>query len=158
SDAAERDLVLIYFATHGCPEITAASRNPRKYLVSFDTKWDNIYGTAIDFRRDVVDWLDRIPSNRVFVALDTCFSGAAGGRGIVGPKYQIERDEIHSFQPRLDPLEDQDLGQGRLVFTACREDEVATEDTEFRHGTFSYYLFCELAAEDRTEANIPALA
>ncbi|MEK7372626.1 MAG: hypothetical protein AAB265_14350, partial [candidate division NC10 bacterium] len=75
----------------------------------------------------------RIEAERVLVFLDTCYSGAAGGRTFASRRTRaVTLDE--AFLDRLT------RSKGRAIVTASRPGEVALELPELGHGIFTYYL------------------
>ena len=75
----------------------------------------------------------RIESERVVVFLDTCYSGAAGGRTFASKKTRAG-DVEELFMERLT------RARGRAIITASRPSEVSIELPELGHGIFTYYL------------------
>jgi uncharacterized caspase-like protein len=75
----------------------------------------------------------RLEAERVVVFLDTCYSGAAGGRTFASARTRaVNVDEL--FLERLT------RAKGRAIITASRSTEVSLEMAELGHGLFTYYL------------------
>jgi len=104
--AKKDDLILIFFAGHGAPEIDprgAESDGLAKYLVPSDADPNDLYSTALPMD-EFQTIFDRIEADRVVVFLDACYSGAAGGahlrlpahagrargRGLSGPAHALQ--------------------------------------------------------------------
>jgi ATP-dependent DNA helicase len=76
---------------------------------------------------------DRIEAEQLVVFLDSCYSGAAGGRTFASKRTRAIRvDEV--FLDRLT------RSRGRAIITASRAAEVSVELPELGHGLFTYYL------------------
>jgi Caspase domain len=132
--ADKEDTVLIFFAGHGAPEV-----DPRgiegdglaKYLVPIDADPEDLFSTALPMD-DIYTIFARIESGRV-VFLDTCYSGAAGGRTFASKKRRgAAVDDL--FLERLT------RSKGRVIITASQPTEVSLELPELGHGIFTYYL------------------
>ncbi len=133
--AKKDDTVLIFFAGHGAPEV-----DPRgierdglaKYLVPIDADPDDLYSTALQMD-EIQTIFGRIEAERVVVFLDSCYSGAAGGRTFTSKKTRASHvDDL--FLERLT------RSKGRAIITASRPAEVSIELPELGHGIFTYYL------------------
>lgn len=71
--------------------------------------------------------------------LDACFSGRAGGRTFEGPILkQLRSTKFRGTKPIT--LKKMELGEGRIMMSACDENQVAREDVALHHGIFTYYL------------------
>jgi uncharacterized caspase-like protein len=133
--ARKDDTVVIFFAGHGAPE-----SDPRglerdglaKYLIPSDADPEDLYSTA--FPMDELQTIfGRIEAERVVAFLDTCYSGAAGGRTFLAKRTRSSQvDEL--FLERLT------RSKGRAIITASRPAEVSMELAELGHGVFTYYL------------------
>jgi len=129
------DMVLIYYAGHGAPEVDAAGNESdglSKYLIPRNADPDSLYSTALPMD-EIQRIFARIPSERVVMLLDTCYSGTAGGRTFARQ------------QTRAGGISDQFLerltrSRGRVVITASGPNEVALESPTLGHGIFTYYL------------------
>jgi hypothetical protein len=133
--AAKDDTVLIFFAGHGAPEV-----DPRgverdgfaKYLVPADADADDLYSSALPMD-ELETIFNRIEAERVVAFLDTCYSGAAGGRTFGSRKTRAGQVDDEFIQ-RLA------RSKGRAIITASRAAEVSLELAELGHGVFTYYL------------------
>jgi hypothetical protein len=133
--AKKDDTVLMFFAGHGAPEA-----DPRgierdglaKYLVPSDADPDDLYASAFPME-ELQTIFARIEAERIIAFLDTCYSGAAGGRTFTARATRAGSvDEV--FLERLA------RAKGRAVVTASRPSEVSIELPELGHGIFTYYL------------------
>ncbi len=133
--AARDDTVLIYFAGHGAPEtdLRGAERDGlAKYLIPRDADPDDLYATALPMD-EIQTIFGRIEAERVLVFLDTCYSGAAGGRTFASRRTRaVTVDD--AFLERLT------RSKGRAIVTASRPGEVSLELPDLGHGIFTYYL------------------
>jgi len=153
--AAERDdLVLLFFAGHGAPELDDLISPPNRYLIMNDTKYDQIFSTALDMEVELVRLLDRIRSRNVVVFIDSCFSGVAGGRTLEGPTLNRLR---HEFRTSAFSLSELDFGEGRVLITACKDQELALEDPKLSHGVFTYCLLQTLLTDSPSSRIISLL-
>jgi uncharacterized caspase-like protein len=137
--AAPDDIVLVYFACHGAPELSGPETIAR-YLVCHDTDMDSLIATSIDVNADLQRLADRIPASLVCFITDACYSGYRGGRGILGPRLAERRRQTRA-QAALSELR---LGQGTVFLGAASDDEVAWESSALKHGVFSWFLLSEL--------------
>jgi hypothetical protein len=136
----KNDLVVVFFAGHGAPEV-----DPRgieadglaKYLVPIDADPNDLYSTALPMD-EFQTIFDRLESERAVVFLDTCYSGAAGGRTFAAARTRASRVDDF-FLERLT------RSRGRAIVAASRANEVSIELPELGHGVFTYYLVRGLA-------------
>lgn len=147
--AQEEDLVIVHFSCHGSPEISHSVDDVSRYLVCHDTAYDNIFGTGIDLDRDLKRLLERNKAHSIFVFVDSCFSGMAGGRTFEGPRLQITKLKYRGVinLPALD------LGEGRILMAAADDTQVALERRDLGHGLFTFSLMDSLTnpvCEDET--------
>lgn len=150
--ASPDDVILLYFASHGSPEIEFDTDDASRYLISHDTEFENIYATGIDMERDLPRWFERIREPKLILQfIDACFSGRAGGRTFEGPCLNRARAETRDSFVSLSNL---DLGEGRLMITACDDDQVAREDRRLGHGVFTHYLIETLKSPALTQDTI----
>jgi hypothetical protein len=133
--AKKDDTVVIFFAGHGAPEV-----DPRgierdglaKYLVPSDAEPDSLYASALAMD-EIQTIFGRIEAERVVMFLDTCYSGAAGGRTFAAKRTRATNvDDL--FLERLT------RAKGRAIITASRPAEVSIELPDLGHGIFTYYV------------------
>lgn len=133
--AKKEDTVLIFFAGHGAPEVDPQGLERdglAKYLVPLDAEPDDLYSTALPMD-ELQTIFGRIEAERVVAFLDSCYSGAAGGRTFASKKTRASHvDDL--FLERLA------RSKGRAIITASRPAEVSIELPELGHGIFTYYL------------------
>jgi len=133
--AKKDDTVLIFFAGHGASEIDPSGLERdgfAKYLVPIDADPDDLYSTALPMD-ELQTVFSRIEAERVIAFLDTCYSGAAGGRTFASKKTRATNvDDLF--------LERVTRSKGRALVTAARPNEVSVELPELGHGLFTYYL------------------
>ncbi|MBI4489051.1 MAG: caspase family protein [Deltaproteobacteria bacterium] len=133
--AKKDDTVVIYFAGHGAPEVDqqGVERDGfAKYMVPGDAEPDDLYSTGLPMD-ELQTIFARIEAERVVVFLDSCYSGAAGGRTFASKKTRSGHvDDL--FLERLT------RSKGRAIITASRPTEVSIELPDLGHGIFTYYL------------------
>ncbi|MFQ5946405.1 MAG: caspase domain-containing protein [Anaerolineae bacterium] len=133
--ANKEDLVVIFFAGHGAPEVDprgVESDGLSKYLVPSDADPNDLYSTGLPMDEFQIIF-HRIEAERVVVFLDSCYSGAAGGRTFASRRTRASRvDDV--FLERLT------RSKGRAIIAASRPAEVSLELRELGHGIFTYYL------------------
>jgi uncharacterized caspase-like protein len=133
--AGREDMVLIYFAGHGAPEVDMGSAEAdglSKYLVPRDADPDSLYTTALPME-ELQRIFARISSERIVMLLDTCYSGTAGGR-------TFARQQVRAMGLNDHFLERLARSQGRVIITASGPNEVALELPALGHGVFTYYV------------------
>jgi len=132
--AAKNDMVMIFFAGHGAPEMDLAKRSAdglTKYIVPCDAKADDLFATGIPMT-EIATIFERIEAQRIVFISDACYSGAAGGRSFM----------LGNFRGMNigDPVEELAKGKGRVILTAGDSSEPAVEDAALGHGVFTFYL------------------
>jgi uncharacterized caspase-like protein len=136
-NAGEDDMVCIYFAGHGSPELDPTGKADdklEKFIVPYDAKKDDLfgYGLSMDTVRKILD--ERIESKRAIFFIDSCYSGEAGGRTFSRP--DVVARNVTISEKFLEQLS----GEGRIIITASKPDELSLETDELKHGIFTYYL------------------
>lgn len=156
-DVAPDDLVMIYFAGHGSPELTGRNDRRGRFLLPHDVDFDRIYSTGLGMETVIPDWLERLSSARLTaLVLDCCFSGAAGGRTVMGPLLR-SAGERRTLSPADAPvsLKELELGRGRVILCASDEDQVARENRRLGHGVFTRHFLAALTRPRGGERVVP---
>ncbi|CAM3893008.1 caspase family protein [Kibdelosporangium persicum] len=146
-DAGADDVVLLYFAGHGTPETSSGPDEAGRYLALHDTEYDNVYATGLSMERELPWLFERISRPPlVLMLIDACFSGRAGGRTFEGPRRKAARATARDSG--MISLDDLELGEGRLMISACDDDQIAYERRGLGHGVFTHYLLKGPATAD----------
>lgn len=130
---AREDLVIIYFAGHGAPD---PDRPKNLYLLTYDTKREDIAGTALPMRELEISIRENLLAERVVLMIDACHSGGLGGdtgrRDVFDNAAVLNAylDGVASARP------------GTAVLTSAEATETAGESERWGggHGVFTYYL------------------
>ena len=128
-NVSKNSFVFIYFAGHGTP-------NPEKgdaYLVPYDGEPG--YISKLYPLKRFYNALEKLPSKKIVVALDACFSGA-GGRSV-----------IEKGKRPLVPVKISEKTRKVAIITASAANEISQELDEKRHGLFTYYFLKGLRGE-----------
>jgi hypothetical protein len=131
------DTVVIYFAGHGVMEPDRSSGDSdgySKYLMPHDATPSDLFGSALSME-ELSRIVQRLRAERVVLIIDSCFSGAAGGRTPFEPNAASRGVITDEFLARI-----ASTGKGRVILTASGSREVAQESSELRHGVFTYFL------------------
>ena len=134
--AGKDDIVCIFFAGHGSPELDPTGKtddNLEKFIVPYDAKKDDLYSSGLSMD-DIKKIYERIESKSIISFIDSCYSGEAGGRTFARGGFTAKNITIS------DKFLDQLSGEGRIIITASKPDELSLEADELKHGIFSYYL------------------
>lgn len=131
----EDDMVFIYFSGHGGaePSITGTSDDgTEKYILLHDSRVEDMYSTALPMS-ELSRIFGRIRADKLILVMDSCYSGASGGRGLLraGMKAVGMSD---SYMDQLAATE------GTAILTASRASEVSMESPELGHGIFTYHI------------------
>jgi len=139
--ASKEDMVIIYFAGHGATEREATSPDGdglEKYLLPYDVDPKELYATAMPME-EISRLFSRIRSDRLVFIVDTCYSGASGGRtiGVADLRAGIS----DGFLDRITG------GKGKIILTASGANEVSAESDELQHGIFTHFLIRRLQGQ-----------
>jgi len=132
--ASKDDMVIIYFAGHGATERDSTSPDGdglEKYLLPYDVDPKELYATALPME-EISRLFSRIRSDRLVFIVDTCYSGASGGRTI--SVADIRAGISEGFLDRITG------GKGKIILTASGANEVSAESDELQHGIFTHFL------------------
>lgn len=131
-----QDVVIVYFAGHGSPD----PNDPRNlYLLTYDTKPDDMGGTAIPMTELPKIVSEVVKARRTILIADTCHSsGITGRRGSAG-----SNNLVNEYMRAISST-----GQ-RAVITASDVGEKSQEDSRWGggHGVFTYFLLSGLKGE-----------
>jgi uncharacterized caspase-like protein len=137
TQAQPTDEVVIYIAGHGAPD----PNDPRNlYLLTYDTKLDDMGGTAFPMRQIQDVFANVLKAKRVVTFADTChsfgFSGARRGK-------KNSNNLVNQYMAHY--ANDAD----RAVITASDISQLSYESDQFGggHGVFTYYLLKGLHGE-----------
>ena len=117
------DVVVVAFSGHG---------TETHELVGFDTNPRDLTRTTIPLAR-LGEWCARIPSRRLLIVLDCCFSGGMGAKAL--HVEGVPRD-MQSVDGKLNQIS----GEGRVVLTASGPTERAWESARLGHGFLTLHL------------------
>ncbi|MEE9524063.1 MAG: caspase family protein [Thermodesulfovibrionales bacterium] len=126
--------VYVYYAGHGTPDL----KTNEAYIVPYEGEPG--YKKKLYSLNQLYKSLGDLPSDNVFVMLDSCFSGA-GGRSVM-PK---------GSRPVSLSIENPVLaGEGVVVLAASRGDEISSDYERVKHGLFTYFLLKGLKGDADT--------
>jgi len=112
--------------------------------VAYDIKIDRIRSTG--FPMSELKEVFNLPSRKIVVMLDCCYSGA-GGRSIIR----------EGLRPGLVAGIDEEImrlgGEGRIIITSSTEKQVSLELEEVGHGVFTYCLLEALKGKADTKSD-----
>jgi hypothetical protein len=149
--AGKEDTVIIYFAGHGAVELKSNIPDGdglEKYLLPFDAEPNSLHYSAMPMD-EIKKLFRRIQAKRVIFIIDSCYSGSGGGRSILtSNKHNKKRGGLSDKY--LDRLTE---GNGRIILTASRANELSIEKRDLEHGVFTYYLLEALHGKGDTDGN-----
>ena len=130
---AKDDIVLIYFACHGAPDL---DRPGIVYLLTHDTDPKDISGTALPMREINLSLQENLLAERIIILADTCHSAAIGG-GIARRDGSDNSNVVNSYLREVSKSKG-----GIALLTSAEANEVSFEDKKWGggHGVFTYYL------------------
>jgi len=132
TSATEDDQILFYFAGHG---VRDPSRPDEYYLLTHDTEFDNLAGTALPMS-DVEQALGNLRYRDLILVADACHSGEIGTQVAFRDAFQYN-DINDVFRERF-----QASRGGEVVFTAGEGRDLSQEGERWGggHGVFTYHL------------------
>lgn len=132
NNAESGGTVFIYYSGHGAPN----PKTGEAFIVPYDGDPAFIDHTGYSIKR-LYDVLGKLPAKEVFVAMDSCFSGA-GSKSIL-PKGT--RPLVMNLQSYMAPA-------NLTVMTASSGEQVSSSYDEKRHGLFTYFLLKGIKNEE----------
>lgn len=144
------DSFFFFYSGHGAVAVDQKEDQDvaLNYLVPFDATSD--FQSSCVSITNLKEIFEDLPSKANFIFIDSCFSGCitANSKGFPFPKTK----KIKSIKGFANTL----IGNGTLIFTACKEAQESIEDPEYKNGLFTYELFKELQ-KIRKAQNYPAM-
>ncbi|MCZ6680970.1 MAG: caspase family protein [Candidatus Poribacteria bacterium] len=143
------DVVLLFYSGHGGLETDLSGESgdgKNRYLINYDADADDLYATAMP-NPELGLMLARIRSQQLIFLLDCCYSGGvASGEGVIksfNPSASVVKSDVYA------PF----AGQGRVVISASRADQISFEVPQLEHGIFTYHLLRGLGGEADLDKN-----
>jgi uncharacterized caspase-like protein len=133
------DEVVIYIAGHGAPD----PNDPRNlYLLTYDTKLDDMGGTAFPMRQIQDVFTNVLKAKRVITFADTCHSFGFSGARARGKKTN-SNNLVNQYMAHYAN------DAARAVITGSDVSQLSYESDQFGggHGVFTYYLLKGLHGE-----------
>ena len=125
------DEVFIYYSGHGAPNPTTGDA----YLVPYDGDPTYLEKTAYPIKK-MYTQLAMLPTNKITVVMDSCFSGA-GGRSVIAK----------GAKPLVTIVDGGALPSNIVVLSASAGDQISHSYDEKGHGLFTYFFLKGLAQE-----------
>lgn len=138
----EKSTVFIFFAGHGAWETDHLSREKdgkASYFLPYDTNRDSLFSSALS-SQDLDNTLKMIRSKKLIILLDSCHSG-----GVASGTRDVKCEE--------DPYKKLAEGEGRVIITASKPDQLSYEGSSLGHGVFTYHLIEALSGKADTDKN-----
>jgi uncharacterized caspase-like protein len=100
---------------------------------------------------EVAGIFKRLASDRIIFLADTCYSGATGGKTVLAKNMGDRR--LFATGPNYEHFWERIAeGEGRVILTASRGNELAQESSTLKHGVFTYFVLEALrGAADRNQ-------
>lgn len=137
------DAFFFFYSGHGALAADPEDHNSDTcFLVPYDATKD-ISNTGFSVE-NIKKIFEELPSKANFIFIDSCFSGSVSKNSKVYPYPKVKE-----YRP-LKSFINTDLGEGSVIFTASKADEMSLEDPEYKNGLFTYYLLKELQIERKS--------
>ena len=127
--ANEKDLIVIFFATHGLPDPDTGEIN----FIMHDTALDNLVGSGLS-HSDLDRIIQRSKAGKVLFVVDACHSGGLGA-GTLLARRGIQTSEVNRLISELAEATD-----GTAVLSASSSNEMSMEGERWEGGVFTYYM------------------
>ncbi len=132
--ASERDLVVIFLATHGLPDSDTGEIN----FLMHDTDINNLVATGLS-HSDLSRIIERSRSKKILFIVDACHSGELGAGRLLASR-GITFSEVNRLLSMLAKASD-----GIAMLTASSSNEASFEGDQWNGGVFTYYLLAGLS-------------
>ncbi|MFA5124284.1 MAG: caspase family protein [Patescibacteria group bacterium] len=131
------DVFFFFYSGHGALVDDPNNINSGlSFLVPYDATHD-IVNTCLSVE-DIKNIFTSLKSKVNLIFIDSCFSGSVSKNA---KNYPIPNTKgfknIKSFSNTV-------IGNGSMIFTASKDDELSIEDPELKNGLFTYYVLDEL--------------
>lgn len=137
ANVEQNSTLYVYFAGHGAPDMEKGD----SYLIPHDGDTRFIARTGYKLKSFYED-LDKLDIQRVYVFLDSCFSGVAS---------RAAEMLIKGIRPALVHVEEVRLDSDEVIaLSAANADQVSNAHPETKNGLFTYYLLRALRGEADT--------
>lgn len=134
--ANPEDTVLIYLSMHGMTDRSGKEG----FLVAHDTDPWSIESTGVPVT-EMLAKVAKIPAKRLFLVIDTCYSGSVVGTWGAQTKTFNFGPQTRAAAPLPAEIYDAVKTQrGHFVVSASRPDETSLELESLGHGLFTYFL------------------
>ena len=130
--------VFIYYAGHGAPNPVSGEG----YLIPYDGD-PNYTDIAAYPVKLLYDTLAKLPTSKVTVVLDSCFSGQ-GTRSLIA---QGARPLVNAAKNEAG------IGSNTVVLTAAGGSQISTYEPDAQHGLLTYYILKGLKGAADTDKN-----
>jgi hypothetical protein len=141
------DTVVLFFSGHGVRKEGISGSD--EYLCPVETDWNDLENSCIS-SYELTTALRSIQARRLVVFLDACHSGGVGEPKRLSPfiKHGFSESTYTNFSE----------GEGRVIFSSCKADEVSWELPGMRNGLFTHYLLEGLrGGASRLDGAIPIM-
>ena len=128
----DQSAVFIYYSGHGAPDPSTGD----PYIVPYDGDPNYIGITGYPIKR-LYQNLSNLPTNEIFIVIDSCFSGA-GERSVLA--YGSRPIIITIDNPLY-------ITKNMIVFTSSKKNQISTSHPVHNHGLFTYYFLDGLKGE-----------
>ncbi len=141
----EGDAFFFFYSGHGA--VVNDPKDPNiaiGFLIPYDATHD-IFNSclSVDYLKEV---FESLPSKANLIFIDSCFSGviAENGKAYPVPGMKVYKT-LKSFTNTV-------VGNGSVVFTASKDDEMSIEDPEYKNGLFTHFVIEELQKARQKES------
>lgn len=135
--ALPEDLIIVYFAGHGAPEISGdGSSVDAKYLILYDTDPQNLFATGLTLD-DLRNKLDMVKADTQLLVLECCYAGGAG-------KMILERTPTADLQIRRKAIHNLGSHRGRIILSASSGRQMALGSEDVKGSLFTKSLIKNL--------------
>lgn len=131
NNARKDDTVVVYYSGHGILVPDPTSQNGKSaYLAPQNFEFDAPEVAGI--KLEDVKRLAFLSPERIFLILDSCFSGGGNGKAKTITSFSMKagtEDILSGF-----------AGKGRVLFSSSRENQVSLESDTFKKSVFTHFL------------------